>query len=227
MGQAQGLPETFRTEQSTEPSRIRLRLGSTTFECATELITSGGGMLKAMFTSDMRPGAVDETGAYILDRDPIMFSYVIRHLEGDSTFMADLSHAGLVKLQTECGFFQLSQLQSETEREIATRLHIEQLNSQEMQRLTALYESERHKNSRTYKKSGCLVEHANAAIGERVVRKAHPGEELPEVRSPRLCHVGTIMSITENGTELAVKWDDGSESHLWSGKKISYALEYA
>jgi len=50
---------------------VRLRLGAVVFDASLDILTSGSRLFAAMFSGAMRPGAVDDDGALLLDgRDP-------------------------------------------------------------------------------------------------------------------------------------------------------------
>ena len=83
-----------------------MRLGSTPFETTVEVISSGDGMLAAMFASEMQPAALDDAGAYIIDRDAAMFHFTLRCLTGNRSVFDELSADGLEKLKVESEFFQ-------------------------------------------------------------------------------------------------------------------------
>ena len=59
---------------------VRIRLGAVVFDASLDILTSGSRLFAAMFSGAMRPGAVDDDGALLLDgRDPELFFYVLRH----------------------------------------------------------------------------------------------------------------------------------------------------
>jgi len=201
-------------------------------------------MFAAMFTIQMKPGSTDSSDAVIIERDPVMFSYILRSLEGDDACLLELSEVGLSKLIVELDFYQLIALRAKVEHSLAaiqsmTREQVRVADhmanqvrklSKENDRKTE-WDAHRKKNLRIYKVSGCVVELENAAIGERVVRAA-PGygvEEDPIRRRERLRFEGTITSVDDdNGTEASVRWDDGTLQHNIScGKRRTYALLYA
>ena len=70
-----------------ETSDVRVRLGDVTFDTSVEALEKAGGMLAAMFAHEMRPGALDGAGAVILDRDPVFFNYVLRHVHGEELML--------------------------------------------------------------------------------------------------------------------------------------------
>jgi hypothetical protein len=189
-------------------------------------------MLRAMFTSEMRPGAVDESGAYLCDRDAFMFSCVLRHLQGDDSFFLELSTAGLSKLRFEADYFALTSLMVKTGHAISRSMEAERsrmANEREMEILKARLQQAEAENARIYKNKGCVVERSKAAVGERVVMCAQLRSEDFDCRRKRLSEVGTIISTEEDrGSEMGVKWDDGTVSHNHSGgKRNRYDLEYA
>ena len=47
-------------------------------------------MFAAMFTIQMKPGSTDSSAAVIIERDPVMFSYILRSLEGDEACLLEL-----------------------------------------------------------------------------------------------------------------------------------------
>ena len=86
-------------EHCDDEDMIRIRLGCITYDTPRRLLSScEGSMFAAMFTIQMKPGSTDSSDAVIIERDPVMFSYILRSLEGDEACLLELSEVGLSKL---------------------------------------------------------------------------------------------------------------------------------
>eukprot|EP00927_Polykrikos_kofoidii_P020754 TRINITY_DN19890_c0_g1_i1.p1 TRINITY_DN19890_c0_g1~~TRINITY_DN19890_c0_g1_i1.p1 ORF type:complete len:224 (-),score=47.83 TRINITY_DN19890_c0_g1_i1:195-866(-) len=220
---------------------VSLNIGGVLFSVAEEsLARDPNSMLAAMFaaTNQCQPAAKDEHGAFIVVRSPEMFYYVFRYLRQEALELQELTEVGLKKLLVECDFYQLLGLKRAVQGESICRRQAEQQHArrisileqekrtieQENLRLHDALQQEQRKNRGIYRERGCLVKIGEAAVGERV--RLNPEEHRGYGDSGR---EGTIISVTEdNGTEIAVRWDDGSESHNFHcGKKGNHELVYA
>eukprot|EP00567_Pseudictyota_dubia_P007083 CAMPEP_0197462610 /NCGR_PEP_ID=MMETSP1175-20131217/59578_1 /TAXON_ID=1003142 /ORGANISM="Triceratium dubium, Strain CCMP147" /LENGTH=139 /DNA_ID=CAMNT_0042998161 /DNA_START=405 /DNA_END=824 /DNA_ORIENTATION=+ len=70
---------------------------------------------------------MDDEGAYMIEREPDQFSYIIRFLHGESTasLLSELSMGGLERLQQETDFYQIDELYRGVRAEIITRKAVE------------------------------------------------------------------------------------------------------
>eukprot|EP00966_Prymnesium_polylepis_P009095 209794-Prymnesium_polylepis.1 len=81
----------------------------------------------------MRPGDTDATGAIHIQRDPMLFSYVMQYVQGGPVQLEMLSMSGLEQLAVECDYYQLPVLANTVKEEIASQKRIGTLLECELQ----------------------------------------------------------------------------------------------
>ena len=113
------------TLSSNTSQRVQLNIGgNVSFDFTQSALQSKPeSMLAVMFapTNSMRPSTQNETGEFLLPGDPLMFTFIWRHLHGQKVRLECLSEAGLGELLSSCDFYQLAQLSTSAHSELESR----------------------------------------------------------------------------------------------------------
>ncbi len=109
---------------------VRLNVGGTSFMTTRPTLCKyPTSMLAALFRGDHIPAAVDETGAYFIDRDGSLFGYILNFLRSAQLKVPE-GFAHLEQLAMEADFFQIEPLTDAVNsllqrKQIACRQHVQ------------------------------------------------------------------------------------------------------
>jgi len=183
-------------------------------------------MLTKMFSlsSSMQPSKVDNENHFLIEKvDPITFCILLQVLKTNKLpAFEDINF--VKKLITGAEYFCLSEITTSL-KELLHRISEQEMKIQSQIRdLKNEIENKQSEVNRLYsyiKISGNAVNYRTAKVGDRV--RTNKGQAYTEKNCP-----GKIISVTEEyGTEIGVRWDDGTEHHnLWCGKNNGWSLIY-
>ncbi len=131
---------------------VRLNVGGTCFVTTRDTLCKyPASMLGAMFRGDI-PAAVDETGAYFIDRDGALFGYILNFLRS-SQLKVPPGFAHLEQLAVEADFFQIEPLTAAVNQSIPS-MRKKQLPQPNMRKVAALWNHRDMQGGKSYIRLG-------------------------------------------------------------------------
>jgi len=112
LADAQKLWEEMATklDKTLLPTRIKLDVGGTVFATTMSTLTSAPNTFFAAMFSGRFLVKPTEDGAYFVDRDPLVFRYILNYLRGETPNVALLSKIELEQLRADASFYHVEGL---------------------------------------------------------------------------------------------------------------------